>query len=115
MPLHPDFAARIYNLSINALDDQLSYLMNEEKDSFFGAFICAQKLFPMCTVDLVPSALRTRSDFDITRDIELTWELQKLATDPIYKTKQILDTLRDEDLALIIIKYSFFADINIAE
>lgn len=104
-----NLATTIYNLSINWLDDQLSNLISKQENNSLFIVICiyALKLCPTCIEELLPSELQSQPDFNINKDNQLILELKKLTTNPIYKTKQILDTLRDADLALIIIKYSF--------
>lgn len=101
-------ATETYNFSINSLDVQLGALISEQGDtpSLLLIWIYAIKMSLTCIQDFIPTGW-DGIYIIFNAESPLIMELKELTTNPIRKTKQILDAICDTQLALIIIKYSF--------
>ena len=108
MPSH-NLAATIYNLSINLLDKKLSTLITRQEIDSNALIILTYFLklgVETCTKFFTDRILSSEYDSSFTGKSDFISVLKQLATNPIYKTQQILDAscTSDEDLAFIIIK-----------
>ena len=109
MPSH-NLATTIYNLSINWLDEQLGTLILEQENNSHFLIICTYflKLGAGTCIYELTDRMDDAYEGNVSMD-ELLSVLEKLVTNPIYKTKQILDTLCNENVAKVILKYAFSA------
>ncbi len=111
IPSH-NIAATIYNLSINLLDKQLSTLVFQQKIASNALIILTYFLklnAKACIENIINEVVQTQDDQNWTGKRDFISVLEQLATNPIYKTQQILDTCytSNEDLAFFIIKELF--------
>ncbi len=111
MPSH-NLAATIYNLSINLLDKQLSTLIFQQKIDSNALIILTYFLklsAKACMENIIHGVVQTTRVTSWTQKRDFISVLEQLATNPIYKTQQILDTCytSNEDLAFFIIKELF--------
>lgn len=94
------------NFSVDCFDDQLSaYISRPENSGSFLAF-CTYA-FKLCPKEIEELISCTKFGFSCNTHSPLFLEFRKLTTNHIYKTKHILDTLPDADMAYIIVKYPF--------
>ena len=107
MPSH-NLATTIYNLSINWLDEQLGTLILEQENNSHFLIICTYflKLGAGTCIYELTDRMDDAYEGNVSMD-ELLSVLEKLVTNPMYKTKQILDTLCNVDIPKIILKYVF--------
>ena len=110
MPSH-NLATTIYNLSINWLDDQLgtSILEQENNSHFLIIWTYFLKLGAGTCINELTSRIEDAFEGDVGSMDELLSVLEKLVTNPMYKTKQILDTLCNVNIPEVILKYAFSA------
>ncbi len=110
-------ATTLYDLSINWLDNQLGTLILEQENNSCFLIICTYflKLGAVKCMEELNSDIVDAHEYNDSGMDELFSVLGKLNTGTVYKTKHILDTLCNDYLAKIILKYVFCAFLNNSE